>query len=573
MSWVMAILMAVASATTLGVVLSVLEGMLSQSTAVVSLGAGIMIGWFAYRHCRLLGEPLPKPSLFDKVMIYLFLLFCCYQFFWIYFPVTKNIFTKNYHNVGDLPLHLTLINHFVTGGAFWPQNPVFSVEALRYPLGVDFFTAMGVRLGVPVQKMLTWVGLAGGGLTLMALYRWGRGFVICAFLFSGGLAGIGTFFPLLREVLLPMFAWKNIFLTALVPQRGFLFAFPAGLTLLWCWRNRLLKGNAVAPAFVEGLLWGLMPLFHMHTFLFVSFIFVLWSLAEERFKASLPVLLWAVIPATVEVAWLTGFFQAASIINIRPGWMLNEHEPFSFYFFNFGLWIPIALWAGWVARKSDNREQRTMLATALFLWVLLMFVMFAPWAWDNTKLLVWAYLLMLPPIHYFVLAKLSPFSRRTWYVGLFLSGVILIVDALGALNVPIHEIEETDTICHLLKDIPRTERFAVQQVFNHPVGLCGHLMVAGHPAHIWTHGYRNQGEVEEKLRNLLNGEESWEKAAEDLQVRYVFWGYRESEFFPGSKRPWEKTKRRLFLNKWGAVYDLHQEKISESPQPLPVLIP
>ena len=53
------------------------------------------------------------------------------------------------------------------------------------------------------------------------------------------------------------------------------------------------------------------------------------------------------IPATFLVYTITDRFRARSIIEWQPGWVQNEGEfaaPFfTFWFVNFGLWLPITL--------------------------------------------------------------------------------------------------------------------------------------------------------------------------------------------------------------------------------------
>ena len=75
--------------------------------------------------------------------------------------------------------------------------------------------------------------------------------------------------------------------------------------------------------------------------------------------------LWAVLPATVCVAMVTGLFQrggqnAAGLIHLTPGWMQGEHPFFQYWFSNFGI-LPIlvmALLAWMVVRYKEHREAR-----------------------------------------------------------------------------------------------------------------------------------------------------------------------------------------------------------------------
>jgi hypothetical protein len=91
------------------------------------------------------------------------------HFLFLYFERDGVIRTLSPNNYGDLPLHLTYVAHFVKGGRFWPENPIFTGEALHYPFGIDLFTALLVKLGVPISVVLPAMGLAGA-----AASRWRR---------------------------------------------------------------------------------------------------------------------------------------------------------------------------------------------------------------------------------------------------------------------------------------------------------------------------------------------------------------------------------------------------------------
>src|SRR5204863_9534223 len=107
-------------------------------------------------------------------------------------------------------------------------------------------------------------------------------------------------------------AWKSIALSMLVTQRGWLYAIPAGLVLLWHWREKFFSQSPVAvvgdpspavgvrhsnqsgdgvkddpaavnahdyrkgplPWWVELSMYASMPLFHLHTFIALTIVLV-----------------------------------------------------------------------------------------------------------------------------------------------------------------------------------------------------------------------------------------------------------------------------------------------------------
>ncbi len=459
-------------------------------------------------------------------------------------------------NYGDLPLHWTYARHMAGGTSFWPADPIFTGERLRYPLGVDLLTAAFVQLGAALPSLLVAMGLGGALLTAFALRRWGGAFAVAGLLFAGGLAGFQVLSTGRLVDYQDAVAWKSLYLTLFVPQRGLLLALPAGLLLLWSWRRRLLRGERALPPWVEGTLWGVLPLVHLHSFLFVSLIGAVWALGAGRWRELARCFLFAVAPATWSVWQVTGGLRAASLVGLKPGWMIGAANPLVFLLVNFGLWLPLALWALARAARQRRREEQLLLGPALAIFAALFVVRMAPWEWDNTKLMLWCYLLTLPAIETLVLVRLRVAARAALLFLLFFSGAVSVVAASGAPRPGLEILDqaEYEQVCAALAGIGRDERVATAQAHNHPVALCGQPIVAGYAGHLWSHGL-DAGRVERDLARLLAGEDDWRALAQRLDAKYVFWGLRERLAFPSSKRPWQ-TARPVASGSWGVLYRL-----------------
>ena len=538
--------------------LAVLRGSLTTDAAALSVLFGAVLAVYSWRVCRSFSMPsLRGPDVLDILALIGFALSSLRHFLWLYFERDGTIRTLNPNNYGDLPLHLTYIAHFVKGGRFWPENPIFTGEALHYPFGIDLFTAMLVKLGLPVGFLLPSMGMAGAAALALALFAWGRGFAVAAFLFSGGLAGFQLLWTGVLKDYQSDLAWKNLFLTLFVPQRGFLYALPAGLLLLWSWRRRLLRRQEGLPSVVEGLLWGAMPLFHIHSFLFLSLILAVWAVAQRAVKAALPTFLWAVGPATWCVAHLTSPERTASFVWLKAGWLIGRQNPVVFLAVNFGFFLALAAWATAAAAARKSREHLLLLVPALAGDAVLFFVMLAPAEWDNTKLMVWCYLLMLPALTEVALDPLRPPLRAAAWAVLFFSGLVCVASSLRGHGFEVATIEERDEVCRAVAGLAADDRVATVQTFNHPVALCGQSLVAGYGGHLWSHGIQYRP-VEERLRGLMMGEPDWRERARDTGAAYLFWGPREEGEFPGSRRPWEEVAplAAVTRGRWGSLYDL-----------------
>src|SRR5215831_9472708 len=182
-----------------------------------------------------------------------FAVFAVRSFCWLLYIDSSELKIQSPNNLGDLSLHLTLIKNFANGVALWPDSPIFVFSKLRYPAGIDLFNALLSLAHVDLLTGLVWVGLMSSLAIFYGFYRWGGTFAVAGFLFNGGIAGfqfLKTFKFLdyqgtAADIAHRPIAWKSIALSMLVTQRGWLYAIPAGLVLLWHWREKFFTQSAV----------------------------------------------------------------------------------------------------------------------------------------------------------------------------------------------------------------------------------------------------------------------------------------------------------------------------------------
>src|SRR5256885_7705615 len=377
MKWLSGGLTLVNFATVFGLIIGMIFGGLSATVAWIAL---ILAAGFALLACLRTIDPEPqvdalateksKTWKYRKLPIWIlagfFTIFAVRSFCWLLFVDGTELKIQSPMNLGDLGLHLTHIQFFANGVHLWPSNPIYVVSHhLRYPAGIDFFNGLLLKAGVDLIPGLVWVGLLASVATFFAFYRWGGGFAIAGFLFNGGLAGFQFLrnFKFLDYQDVNNIAWKSIPLTMFVTQRGLLYAIPAGLILLWHWREKYFRSTAQTrsgsakgqsgsdplPFWVELSLYASMPLFHLHTFIALSIVLVcLFIAGDPQIRGYiLTLVLSALIPATFFVWLISDHFNARSVLEFPPGWAQNEGEfqmPFfRFWFFNFGILVPLIL--------------------------------------------------------------------------------------------------------------------------------------------------------------------------------------------------------------------------------------
>jgi hypothetical protein len=610
-----------------------------------------------------------------------FAVFAVRSFCWLLYIDSSELKIQSPNNLGDLSLHLTLIKNFAHGIPIWPDSPIFVFSKLRYPAGIDLFNALLSLVHVNLLIGLAWVGLLASLAIFYGFYRWGGTFAVAGFLFNGGIAGfqfLKTFKFLdyqgtAADVAHKSIAWKSIALSMLVTQRGWLYAIPAGLVLLWHWREKFFSQPPVAgvdklgesgnrikiepavvnahgcrkgplPWWVELSIYASMPLFHLHTFIALTIVLVVGLFFERATELKIIVnlirnegmtgigrlishpttwpeifrgapirrhaatmLIAAFIPATCFVWLTTDQFRAASVLKWHPGWAQNSTEfaapffrlgpqdfgsstsfglllqktwngviaPFfQFWLPNFGLWVPLALvlvgLCGWRIWKGEwrwgNRPPADIafVITAVVIFGFGYFVQTAPWDWDNLKLMVWGYFLILPFLWSDIIGRWAFPERAATCVLLFGSGFVTLLGGLSAGHPGFGLIERArlDYIGTALRPLPVEARFATYPTYNHPVLLQGRKVVLGYPGHLWTEGFE-YGKVNDQLTALMNGAANWREVAKALGVRYIFWGQDERTNYQSSSRPWEATAFRVASGDWGAIYDLAKP----APQP------
>src|SRR6266581_456316 len=323
-----------------------------------------------------------------------FLMFAVRSFCWLIYIDGSELRIQSPNNLGDLSLHITLIRNFANGVALWPDNPIYVFSKLRYPAGMDLFNALLCLVHVDLIRGLVWAGLLASLATFYAFLRWGGAFGVAGFLFNGGIAGF-QFFKTLKFLDYQgdrTIAWKSIALSMFVTQRGLLYAIPAGLLLLWHWREKFFREDVQGrhpgplPFWVEVSLYASMPLFHVHTFLALTIVLIFLFLFERPSELNFivnvarsggttgighlisqpamwpevfrnapirshvgTVLAAALLPATFFVWLTTDHFHAASMLQWHPGWV-QDSEDFAAPFFrigpvNFSTSSPVFDWA------------------------------------------------------------------------------------------------------------------------------------------------------------------------------------------------------------------------------------
>jgi hypothetical protein len=216
--------------------------------------------------------------------------------------------------------------------------------------------------------------------------------------------------------------------------------------------------------------------------------------------------------------------------------------------------------------KEKSPENITFLLAAVAIFVAGLLFKFAPWGWDNLKLMMWSYFLVLPFLWTDLIARWSIPVRVAICVMLFGSGFVSLFGGLAAGRPGFGLVDraELDGVGRAVGKLPIDARFAAFPTYNHPLLLQGRDVVLGYPGHLWTEGLE-YGETFQQLSQLMRGAGNWRDIARELHARYIFWGPEEVMNYPQSKRPWEKTAVLVTSGSWGAIYDAEKTRPKSGP--------
>jgi len=543
-------LLLVAVTTSAAAGLSVLAGKLGASSAWIAILLGVVVATLASTRAE---APRQKMTIADIVVLAFFALVSARAFLWLIYTDAGELKVLSPNNLGDMALHLNLIHRWANGGTFWPDNPFLAGAPFAYHPGMDLWNALLRTLGVPVYQGLRWTGLLGSAAAAAALWRWGGGFAAAAFLFAGGFG----FLDLMQTNL----AWKNPFLAMFVTQRGLLYSLPAGLVLLAVWRAQL--DNTVGPTLpvtAQAALYATMPLFNAPAFLFLSIVLAACTLVGWRKNLARPFIvtgLLSIIPATWLVHLVTAGFTVSIGFRLAPGWMQDDGGLW-FWMMNFGIFLPLMVILGFTVfrRPEATDSSKVMYFTGIATLAFCFIFQLAPWAWDNTKLILWGYLALAPILWHELLARWRPWAQTIACFTLFAAGGSALLVGLDARHgYQLAERSELAEAQVMLRKIPVNARLACAPGYEHPALLLGQPVVMGYDGHLYSQGI-DYAPVEQELNRLMSGGNDWTNAARSLGIHYVFWGRREAQRWPQSTQPWKSCGRLLSASEHGELYQI-----------------
>jgi hypothetical protein len=320
--------------------------------------------------------------------------------------------------------------------------------------------------------------------------------------------------------------------------------------------------NPTARMVAAGLVAGLLPLVHAHSFVVVMGVGACIALLQRRWRLWITFALVASVIAVPQMWWSTrgSAVNASSFFAWEFGWDHHEDNPVWFWFKNTGLFVPLLI-AAILWRGKDYLISRRLLLFYLpftLCFIIPNMVKLAPWIWDNVKVLFYWWLASAPLVALLIsrLWRNGP-VQRALAVGLFACLTLAGALDVGSIVTRSGEYQLFDPNGVRFAEVVKQQtqpRSTVMHapVHNTPVFLSGRRSLMGYPGHIWTHGL-DFGPRENEIKRMYSGAPDAEMLLGKYDVDYVVVGPLEKlvltvneQFFSRYKKVGEAGEYRLY---------------------------
>jgi hypothetical protein len=497
----------------------------------------------------------------------------------------------------DIGFHAALITSFVYGGNFPPIYPAMPPAPLLYPALPDFQTALLVSLGLDLQTALVWTGVslalaltaitylfalalpANGNGRSGRIPPWTAIVTTTLVLFNGGLGFLywNTSYSKLPE---HGIVWPNLITDALLPQRTTLFGLCLALIVFtlfaMAWRESAVRNNENKWAgwsifLVAGLITGLLPGFHPHSFGAVGIVSGFLFLLRPRRTW---VVFWAsalLLAAPYLVPFLA-HMSGEGFVRFRPGWRgPTDWSWILFWIRNAGL-PTLLIIPAWIAAERNVRLFYLAFAGLL---VVSLLVIFSPNDYDNLKLLTyWQAATALLVANWLVrLAARSRLLAVTVVLlvfGCIASGILAVLYELRSRTL-VFDRSEVAVAEFIRVQTPARSLFLTGPSLHQPVlSLAGRAVVRGPTAWLWSHGYPF-AEREADVRAIYAGRGDAVELLRYYRVDYLYLGAREREELHPNQQFFERTFPAVYRDGDIVVYETRQPGAKNDPlAPYPV---
>lgn len=494
---------------------------------------------------------------------------------------------------GDIPFHMAQVNYFIYNNPFALEEPIYSGSRLVYAFLINILSSVFYVLSsnyilsfnlpsyillfaglffvykfisafiktVAMRILAFLIILLGSGAEFIKIFQdsalWGKSSVEGVINYILHLpypivVFYNAVFPAQNNI------WSSFTTMFLMHQRSFFFGFAVGAMILYILSEALKRAENKYFYFI-GLLVGLLPLVHMHSFiaiLIIVFGFFVWNkfftkdvfLAKNSFNA---IGIGVVIGALISYFFILDFSSGVSFLTFRLGWMsgsgigaiqfdpagsLHIWEWAAYMWENFGLFFPllalVVIYFG--IKKNDFWRKKDsvfgLIFSALFLFIMVNTVKFQPWDYDNGKIFSYFFLLGSIIIVYFFEQWEFRLAKVIAVVLTFFLIFVGLIDAFSRSSFAepslyeIFGVKEQKAAEWIINNTLSSDIILTGTSHLNPVNsLAGRPVVMGYPGWLWSHGIKYQAR-EKDIVEIYRGLASTKDLLKKYSVSYIFIG-------------------------------------------------
>ncbi|HSV31943.1 MAG TPA: hypothetical protein VLH40_07990 [Atribacteraceae bacterium] len=529
-------------------------------------------------------DPPESFHRWEIVGILVFALFIGYLFTSHFFLDSEGaVFTRG-NLYGDLPFHLGMITSLVEQEFFPPEYTFFPGARLGYPFLTNLLSASLHQFGLSLR----WSVILPSFFFVFLLVFWffqfarlvlkGHFTVLLAALMFFVNGGLGAFYALDNAWIDPErfsglfqgsahsptnwtehnIVWSNVICDLILPQRTTLAGWAVlffALYLLY----RALTLRQRKDYVLAGLVGGLMPIIHTHSFLAFSLISLTWFIGSffgEREKSrqfirwllfGIPFLLLA-LPQLWE--WTFSQAIAGGFFRFHLGWANRGDIWPWFWLKNVGIVFLLIF----PALLSRDRIMNRFYLPAVIIFILGELFAFQPWVWDNIKLFFIWYLFsvfLVSNYLYRLNDRLQGFPSRSVILVIVVffavfSGVLSLVRET---LLPPHQLFSKNQVAQaeFSKDSTLPDGLFLSAGYhnNAVMALAGRSIFMGFDGWLWSHGI-DYGKRQALVEEMFTQTERFAELAQESEIDYLMVGPRERHQF--------ETDWNFFMERYPLIY-------------------
>lgn len=522
-------------------------------------------------------------SVFYAVLVPLFLLLAYLFTTHVLTPDKEGGLHVGQSTWGDLSLHLGIITSLATQQAFPPEYSIFPGHMLNYPFLVDSLSSSLYLLGTPLR----WAVLipsyilaatlisgffifayevlknkyAAAVATTLFFFNGGFGFIY----FMDGLRNDPTNFTRLFEAFYQtptnynqhFIRWSNTLCDMIIPQRTTLAGWTFVLFGFWLLYRAVIHQERRYFIYA-GIVAGLLPMIHTHSFLALSVIASVWFVVyflQSNDKKTYAIN-WAYFAAITALLALPQLFYW-TFRQASEGGFLKWHFDWAnegdiwlwFWVKNVGLVFILSF----PALLASNRKMLSFYSGAIILFAMADLIIFQPNNYDNNKLFYIWYMfavILVSDYVWTIYHKMEGMRARWTLIALLLvigtfSGVLTIGREINS-NLLLFSPHDVEAAEFIKAHTPKDALFLTADNHNNLVSsLTGRNILCGTSSFLFFHGIHateKAAEVQEMYKNPA----LFKQLAAKNKIDYVLFGSSEKGQFAVDAKYFKDNYPRIF---------------------------